>query len=323
MANKSIYNRLFLLLVISIIEFSLLIILSFFIKNIYIILLLTSLIIINIFVIYYFYIYKIKQKTDKILLLFSKGVTYKGLEDIKFHYSESDKKALKKIIQLSSTESLIVEKNRQSQYLALQNQINPHFLYNTLDSIRSEALLCQIDTIANMTEALSKFFQYTISTKQNLVTLDDELRNVKNYFSIQKYRFGNKINLIINEDDFDLNLLEAKMPKITLQPIVENAIIHGLEPLIKPGFVKIKITNTNNKVIILISDNGVGVDSNVIESINKDLTNYSEINTKKGIALANVNQRIKLLFGEDYGLVIRSVKNLGTDVEITLPLIGE
>ena len=117
---------------------------------------------------------------------------------------------------------------KQAELNALQNQINPHFLYNTLECIRGKAMVQGAEQIANMTEALSAFFRYSISIQENLVTLEQELQNTKNYFLIQKYRFGNRFHLrifLVEESEAG----EYLMPKMTLQPIVENAIFHGLE----------------------------------------------------------------------------------------------
>ena len=116
---------------------------------------------------------------------------------------------------------------RQAQYLALQNQINPHFLYNTLESIRGEALIAGLDSVADMTEALAKFFRYTITKVENLVSVEEELDNCETYFGIQKYRFGDRLNLHIEyePEDFD-TIMNCRIPKLTLQPVLELSLIH-------------------------------------------------------------------------------------------------
>ena len=116
--------------------------------------------------------------------------------------------------------------SKQMQYQALQSQINPHFLYNTLDSIRGEALMAGNENIASMTERLSRFFRYCISNKGNIATIRDEINNILDYFYIQEYRFGDKFHLEIEVDE---ECYSYKIPQMTLQPIVENAIFHGLE----------------------------------------------------------------------------------------------
>lgn len=217
---------------------------------------------------------------------------------------------------------------KQAQYLALQNQIHPHFLYNTLEGIRSEALCAGMDAVAEMAEALATFFRYTISNLDRLVTLEDELENIENYYIIQQFRFGEKLSLKIEYED-EMEALELKVPKLTLQPIVENSIYHGIERKIGKGSLKIKIGTTGKLLRILVSDDGLGVEKEKLEKLNRKLLTASledvltENEQKGGIALINVNNRIKLLFGEQYGIHLYSVPDLGTDVEITLPVIRE
>lgn len=215
---------------------------------------------------------------------------------------------------------------RQAQYLALQNQINPHFLYNTLESIRGEALIAGLDTVAEMTEALAKFFRYTITKVENLVSVEEELDNCENYFWIQKYRFGERLMLHIQyePEEFDL-IMNCKIPKLTLQPILENSIIHGTELKIGTGNLYICFECTEDRLIIRISDDGVGMDEETLARLNRRLGRNvdaidSEGEKQGGIALANVNNRIHLLFGDEYGMHVYSVEGSGTDVEISLPL---
>ncbi|WP_242826922.1 sensor histidine kinase [Butyrivibrio sp. MC2013] len=226
---------------------------------------------------------------------------------------------------LNSTQTVNLNK-RQAQYLALQNQINPHFLYNTLDGIRSEALIAGLDTVADMTEALATFFRYTISNVENLVTIDEELDNCRTYFKIQQYRFGDRIGLEIDEKGEDLGSL--MIPKLTLQPILENSIIHGTEMKIGKGLTTICIERTDMRIKITISDDGVGMDEDTLARLNRrlDMGGESLRTSEKesgGIALVNVNNRIHLLFGQEYGLHVFSIKNIGTSVEISIPAVSE
>ena len=135
-------------------------------------------------------------------------------------------------------------RQKQAEYLALQNQINPHFLYNALEAIRSDALLADCEDIAETTEALATFFRYTISNVQEYVTFSDELDNAENYFTIQRCRFGDKLDMELEMENEDL--LEARMPKLILQPLVENAVVHGLEGKIGKGTVHISVENSEN-----------------------------------------------------------------------------
>lgn len=210
---------------------------------------------------------------------------------------------------------------RQAQYQALQNQINPHFLYNTLESIRSEALLAGLASVAQMCEALAKFFRYTIGNMKDLVSLQEEIDNIKTYFYIQQYRFGSRLKLVIKYEKTDQDVLfKCTLPKLTLQPIVENAIIHGIEQKIGEGTVTIQLILTEKRLLIYVSDDGAGMDEKALSVINEGIRDrVVKEKDGNGIAIANVSNRIKLLFGEGYGIVLYSTVGVGTDVEISLP----
>ena len=229
--------------------------------------------------------------------------------------------ALKKAVALLDTGKLLSVSKRQAQYLALQNQINPHFLYNTLEGIRSEAVAGGLNVVADMTEYLAKFFRYTISKVENLVTVTEELENIETYFAIQQFRFGDRLRLEI--DDPEPGIQHCQIPKLTMQPLVENAIIHGLERKIGIGVVSVRLTLTEKRLIVRISDNGVGMEPETLHQLQEELcrTAYDYIDSGRGtgIALLNVNNRIRLLFGEQYGITICSTPGLGTDVTVTLP----
>ena len=238
--------------------------------------------------------------------------------------TEAAEREVYRILHSSQTVNL---NKRQAQYLALQNQINPHFLYNTLDGIRSEALIAGLDNVADMTEALAVFFRYTISNVENLVTIEDEIENCRTYFRIQQYRFGERLSLEIRMEQPDLGAY--LIPKLTLQPIVENSIIHGTEMKVGKGTTIIDICRSDDRILIAVKDDGVGMDEDVLERLNRKLDSgmreeYGKISSEPdapvgGIALNNVNNRIRLLFGPEYGMQIFSVKNVGTTVEISIP----
>lgn len=236
---------------------------------------------------------------------------------------------IKRLEQVLKSPEMMDLNKRQAQYLALQNQINPHFLYNTLESIRGEALIAGMDNIADMTEALAKFFRYTITKVENLVSVEEELDNCETYFLIQKYRFGSRLKLhILYEEESRESIMNCRIPKLTLQPVLENSIIHGTELKIGTGNLKIQFEQTDKRLIIRISDDGVGMDEQTLAKLNRQLGRGGRALTdqegkKGGIALVNVNNRIHLLFGEEYGMHIYSIKGKGTDVEITLPIVTE
>ena len=229
---------------------------------------------------------------------------------------------------MDSSELLKLNK-RQAQYLALQNQINPHFLYNTLESIRSEALIAGLTGVADMTEALAAFFRYTISKVENLVSVEEELENCQTYFRIQQYRFGSRLDLTIECDPEEREeIYGCRLPKLTMQPILENSIIHGTECKIGTGHLTIHLERSGKRLLIRISDDGVGMDEEVLSRMNERLGRSGQAfasqgsETRGGIALVNVNNRIHLLFGEEYGLHVFSMPGVGTDVEINLPAIA-
>lgn len=214
---------------------------------------------------------------------------------------------------------------KEAELKALQSQINPHFLYNVLDGIRGHAMAEGVVELAEMTEALSKIFRYSVSHWENEVTLESEIINVKSYFKIQQYRFNNRFDFqIIIEDDED-ETLACKLPKLALQPIIENAIYHGLETKLDKGLVTIRTKLTENQLLIEISDDGVGTSQEILDKINNSFSNWKTIETEKnktagmGIALTNVNSRIKMMYGEEYGLHMYSTEGFGAMIEILLP----
>lgn len=212
----------------------------------------------------------------------------------------------------------------QAEIGALQSQINPHFLYNTLDSIRGQALIDHSPVIADMTEALSVLFRYSVSRSGDLVTLREEFRCVEKYLMIQQFRFSGKF---VFQKQIDEHLLSCLIPRLTLQPIVENAIYHGLETRAEGGVITLSLVQCGTYLVVRVSDNGIGISESQLIAINEKLRVSSLTSVpptaKKGsgIALSNVHRRIRLAFGESYGLVISSLPGSGTDVEVTLPIL--
>ena len=243
-------------------------------------------------------------------------------------YISKIKKVVEKYSEYTAKDNYARIHDKQAELAALQSQINPHFLYNTLDSIRGQALVENNTEIAKMVEALAGFFRYSISRKGELVRLRDEIFNIKNYMLIQQYRFSNRFSLEIKIDKDDEIAYEYLVPRLIIQPVIENAIYHGLKEKLENGKITIEITLTNNNMILMISDNGEGVDAETLDEIKKRIKSSDQFfeNSKEdhksrriGIALPNINKRIQLLFGDEYGLNLYSTKNMGTDVEILLP----
>lgn len=294
----------------------------------YVFILLYMVFILGILYFAYKWIYIPYKESNKVLKLFYEGYIFRSVFNLRVPFNKESALAFEKFKEIIDTKELIEGSKKHAEYLALQNQINPHFLYNTLEGIRSEALIEGVDSIANMTEALATFFRYTISNVDKLVTLEDEITNVENYYKIQEFRFGDKLDFGIDfQVDDPKKILKARIPKLTLQPVFENAIFHGVEQKVGKGILTLKVVATKKRLIITISDNGVGIEEKRLKKLNKKLRGASleymkdESREKGGIALLNVNNRIKLIFGDEYGIYVYSKAGAGTDVEITVPFI--
>ncbi len=268
-------------------------------------------------------------RSERMITLFLEGYSLFAEEEADYHaLSPATDMLFSQLQEIASPTKLFHMNKRQAQYLALQNQINPHFLYNTLESIRSEAMLAGLDDVADMTEALATFFRYSITKVENLVSVEEELQNCETYFSIQQYRFGErlKLEILVSPEDRE-ELFRCRLPKLTMQPILENCIIHGTELKLGTGHLSIHLERTEKRLLIRISDDGIGMDEETLYKLNERLGKsglsiaMQEQEAKGGLALVNVDNRIRLLFGDEYGLHVFSVPGAGTDVEITLPAI--
>ena len=207
---------------------------------------------------------------------------------------------------------------KKARSIALQSQINSHFLFNTLENIRWKVM--EFTNGENegsyMISNLSKLLRIGLNTKEYMNTLENEIEHIKIYLEIQKIRYEDRFEVIYNIEEETLKIM---LPKITLQPIVENAIYHGIKPTNKKCILTIKSFLLEDKVFIEISDDGIGMDEEKSENINKELqTEY--IKEENHIGIKNVNQRIKLTFGENYGIEIKSKLNIGTSIIISVPL---
>ncbi len=209
------------------------------------------------------------------------------------------------------------EEKRKAELQALQAQINPHFLYNTLNSIKCLVWTGQVNMIEPTVNALINLLEQTINTKKSeWITLTEELDNIRSYMSIQKIRLSREVQLSFNVPD---HLCQCKIPKLLLQPIVENAIFHGIEPTDKPGRIYIECTDNGQSLKIDILDDGAGIDRETIAKIFTGEHNIS--NRFSGIGLKNVDERLKLYFGAEFGLTIESAVGVGTSVVVKIPKI--
>ncbi len=207
------------------------------------------------------------------------------------------------------------ESKRKSELLLLQSQINPHFLYNTLDSIVWMAEQKQHEEVVLMTSALAKLFRASITKDQELVPIRVEIEHITNYLLIQKMRYNDELDYAI---DIDESILSFKTLKILLQPFIENAIYHGIRNKygIEDGVVTIRGRQTDDKIVFEVEDNGFGMTP---EQADRLLIADDGEARNEGIGIKNVNERIKLYFGHEYGIQIRSEIEAGTCVTITIP----
>lgn len=227
--------------------------------------------------------------------------------------SESFNKMVVKLKDLINRMLKEQKKKANMEFKILQAQINPHFLYNTLDSIRWLAVIQNVPNISEMTSALINLLIYNISNESTVVTLKEEIEGIKNYETIQKYRYGDTFSIEFNIHEETLNY---KVLKFILQPLVENAIFHGIDTSESEGKIKIVSEIDGNDLVIQVIDNGVGMD---VEKCMDTSTKKKMMHT--GIGLKNIEERIKLYFGDEYGIVLSSEKDVGTTVKVILPLV--
>ena len=211
------------------------------------------------------------------------------------------------------------EEKRKSEFDSLQAQINPHFLYNTLDIIVWQIENEKQSEAVHTVTALARFFRLSLGKGKNIVTVKDEIDHVKNYLMIQHMRFKNKFDY---EFDIAEDVLELPSLKLMLQPLVENAIYHGMEFMDGDGMITVKAWRKEDELYLSVADNGLGMTEDKVEMI---LTGKSTSGNGRGsgIGVKNVNERIKLYFGEAYGLTIDSEPDEGTTVIIHLPATDE
>ncbi|NQX62431.1 cache domain-containing sensor histidine kinase [Paenibacillus qinlingensis] len=223
---------------------------------------------------------------------------------------------ISKIKELMSQTVLDQEVKRISELKALQAQIQPHFLYNTLDLIIWMAEMGKVDDVVTMTSALSKLLRSSISKGEELVPIRVELAHIENYLTIQNIRYRNKFTYDI---EVEADLLEDLSLKIVLQPLVENAIYHGMKHLAESGHIRITGQKRDGVIELKVMDNGVGMSDEQLKALRLKTTQQSQ--SGKGFGVPNVNHRIQLYFGELYGLQFESELEEGTTVTITFPVM--
>lgn len=210
------------------------------------------------------------------------------------------------------------KQKNELEYEILLSQINPHFLYNTLNSIKWMATIQNATGIAEMVTSLARLLKKVTKESNPFITIEEELSILEDYFIIQKYRYGGSITL---EKNISKDLLDNFLPKFTLQPLIENAIFHGIEPKGEMGHIRINIISLDShSILIEVRDDGIGMTEEQIKAIlnGKEEGEHSFF---RKIGISNVNRRIKYTFGESYGMSISSEQGEYTNISITLPKI--
>lgn len=201
---------------------------------------------------------------------------------------------------------------KDTEYKALQSQINPHFLYNTLESINWLAKVNQQKQISQMVESLGYLLRNSISIKDNVITVREEVEMLEHYVTIQKYRFEERLDFTLLVDD---KVKDCVVPKLILQPLVENAIHYAVEMMIESCQIRVSVFSEDDHLCLFVEDNGPGMDKQHLEQVRK-----GQMKTRgTGIGLRNIDSRIKFVFGSEYGLQIDSEVNKGTKISIVIP----
>jgi two-component system sensor histidine kinase YesM len=223
--------------------------------------------------------------------------------------------SLEKLNQENTNRQLLI---KNAEIKSLQNQINAHFMYNVLETIKMMAEIKEDYEISDAITSLGQLFRYSMKWNSGLVTIKEEIKYIKNYLDLLNLRFDYEIYLSLN---IPLEFMELKIPKMSLQPLVENSVYHGIENVAEDTSIYIKIFEKDGIVYIEVSDAGVGMDEEKLKEINDKLNSTEPVGDQQehGRALYNVQQRIKMHFGAEYGLTVYSKKGMYTKVLIKIP----
>ena len=211
---------------------------------------------------------------------------------------------------------------RMANFKALQAQINPHFLYNTMDTIAWNIRLNENEKAVNAIMALTKFFRASLRKGNDIITIEQELEQVTLYLQIQMFRYDDVLNYTIN---FDPDIKQCILPKLIIQPIVENAIYHGIKNQSNYGHIDIRTEKHLDYYYIIVEDDGLGIEPSRLQEINNLLQHNIPLTseTSSGYGISNVNERIKIYFGDDYGISYESKLEAYTRVTIKLPIVTD
>ncbi|WP_181909553.1 cache domain-containing sensor histidine kinase [Paenibacillus taihuensis] len=250
-----------------------------------------------------------------------------GNLDVAFQIRQNDEiglfgrefnRMLRRIKELIAEIYDISARKKETELEALQSQINPHFIYNTLETIRMNAVINDDDEVAEMTFTLGKLLRYSINRGREIVTVEEELEHLENYVELLRYRFKNRFEL---EYDIPGELMSFHVMKLMFQPIVENAILHGMEGKDEKVRILLSARTEGDMAIFVLRDEGVGMDSMRLHLLRGSIQGLQapQDGTRTGVGLRNINERIKLHYGESYGIEVDSRPDAGTEVRLRLP----
>ncbi|MCL2360650.1 MAG: sensor histidine kinase [Defluviitaleaceae bacterium] len=205
----------------------------------------------------------------------------------------------------------LINYQQEMEFKMLSSQINPHFLFNALETIRMKAVVDSQAEIAYIIKRLGSLMRHMIKAKDHMITLHSELENIHSYLIIQRFRFGERFNYEITVSP-EIDTQNYMILPLLVQPIVENALIHGLENRLEDGWIKIDVFREDQFLMIRVEDNGTGFDEDIKAELKKRMENPKETPQDAGIGLSNTHQRIRMFYGNDYGVEINSKKNEGT-----------
>lgn len=240
----------------------------------------------------------------------------KGWEEIK-QISDGFNQMIEKIKALLNSIKEKEKLKRKAELDFLQAQINPHFLYNTLFSIKCMISMNQNSNAEDMMTAFIDLLKKTLNNKDELIAISDEIEILNKYITIQSYRYSNKFDIVF---DVESTILESRIPKLILQPLVENAIFHGIEPKRGKGVIRIQGLKVKSDILIKVIDDGVGIEKKRIKALWKMDPDVKERKFNQ-VGIINVHQRIQMNFGMRYGIKIYSTLGKGTEIHVRLPVV--
>jgi two-component system sensor histidine kinase YesM len=204
------------------------------------------------------------------------------------------------------------KQRRRTEFALLQAQMNPHFLYNTLDTIIWLIESGEVSDAVTMICSLSNYFRFSLSRGKYVITLAEEEEHIRSYLEIQRMRYR---DLMEYEIDIPDTLKSYILPKLTLQPLVENALYHGIKTSRRKGFIRVTGSMQDDNLILVVTDDGIGMTQERIDEVRASL----EEDTREGFGLRTVHQRLQILFGREYGLAVESAPETGTQIIMTIP----